>query len=61
VVQPAWTTQQYSFGWQPNYTIEGKILGQCIEQHFSGMKVGILYQDDDSAMAAWPANGIPTS
>ena len=26
----------YTFGWQPNYTIEGKILGQYIKQHFAG-------------------------
>ena len=41
------TTQPYTFGWQPNYTIEGKILGQYIKQHFAGQKVGVLYQDDD--------------
>ena len=40
-------TQPYTFGWQPNYTIEGKILGQYIKQHFAGQKVGVLYQDDD--------------
>ena len=39
--------QPYTFGWQPNYTIEGKILGQYIKQHFAGQKVGVLYQDDD--------------
>jgi len=47
---PCWdngTSQPYSFGWQPNYTIEGKILGQYIKQHFAGQKVGVLYQDDD--------------
>jgi ABC-type branched-subunit amino acid transport system substrate-binding protein len=47
---PCWdngTTQPDSFGWQPNYTIEGKILGQYIKQHFAGEKVGVLYQDDD--------------
>jgi ABC-type branched-subunit amino acid transport system substrate-binding protein len=47
---PCWdngTTQPWSFGWQPNYTIEGKILGQYIKQHFAGEKVGVLYQDDD--------------
>jgi ABC-type branched-subunit amino acid transport system substrate-binding protein len=41
------TTQPYTFGWQTNYTIEGKILGQYIKQHFAGQKVGVLYQDDD--------------
>jgi ABC-type branched-subunit amino acid transport system substrate-binding protein len=47
---PCWdngTTQPWSFGWQPNYTIEGKILGSYIKQHFPGEKVAVLYQDDD--------------
>ena len=47
---PCWdngTSQPYTFGYQPNYTIEGKILGQYIKQHFAGEKVGVLYQDDD--------------
>jgi len=47
---PCWdngTAQPYTFGWQTNYTIEGKILGQYIAQHFAGKKVGVLYQDDD--------------
>jgi ABC-type branched-subunit amino acid transport system substrate-binding protein len=47
---PCWdngTTQPYSFGWQPNYTIEGKVLGQYIKQHYPGEKIGVLYQDDD--------------
>jgi ABC-type branched-subunit amino acid transport system substrate-binding protein len=47
---PCWdngSTQPHTFGWQPNYTIEGKIMGQYIAQHFAGKKVGVLYQDDD--------------
>jgi ABC-type branched-subunit amino acid transport system substrate-binding protein len=47
---PCWdngSTQPYTFGWLPNYTIEGKILGQYIKQHFAGKKVGVLYQNDD--------------
>jgi ABC-type branched-subunit amino acid transport system substrate-binding protein len=47
---PCWDNgsgQPYTFGWQPNYTIEGKILGQYLKQHFAGQKVGVLYQDDD--------------
>ena len=47
---PCWdngSSQPETFGWQPNYTIEGKILGQYIKQHFAGQKVGVLYQDDD--------------
>jgi ABC-type branched-subunit amino acid transport system substrate-binding protein len=47
---PCWDNggaQPYTFGWQPNYTIEGKILGQYIKQHFAGKRIGVLYQDDD--------------
>src|SRR5579875_3667576 len=47
---PCWdlgAKQPYTFGWQPNYTIEGKILGQYIKQHFGNAKVGVLYQNDD--------------
>jgi branched-chain amino acid transport system substrate-binding protein len=47
---PCWdngSAQPYTFGWQPNYTIEGKILGQYIKQHFAGQKIAVLYQDDD--------------
>ena len=33
-----------TFGWQPNYTIEGKILGQYIVQKFAGKKVGFFLQ-----------------
>jgi ABC-type branched-subunit amino acid transport system substrate-binding protein len=50
---PCWdngTSQPWTFGWQPNYTIEGKILGQYLKQHFAGKKVGVLYQDDDFGM-----------
>jgi branched-chain amino acid transport system substrate-binding protein len=47
---PCWdngAAHPQTFGWQPNYTIEGKILGQYIKQHFGGKKVGVFYQDDD--------------
>ena len=47
---PCWdngASQPQTFGWQPNYTIEGKILGQYLKQHFANAKVGVLYQDDD--------------
>jgi branched-chain amino acid transport system substrate-binding protein len=47
---PCWDNgsgQPQTFGWQPNYTIEGKILGQYLKQHFAGKKIGVLYQDDD--------------
>jgi ABC-type branched-subunit amino acid transport system substrate-binding protein len=36
-----------TFGWQPDYTREGKILGQYVAQHFKGEKVGIFAQGDD--------------
>jgi ABC-type branched-subunit amino acid transport system substrate-binding protein len=47
---PCWddgSAHPYTFGWQPNYTIEGKILGQYLKQKFAGKKVGVFYQDDD--------------
>jgi ABC-type branched-subunit amino acid transport system substrate-binding protein len=37
----------YTFGYQPDYIIEGKITGKYVADNFSGMKVGYLYQDDD--------------
>jgi ABC-type branched-subunit amino acid transport system substrate-binding protein len=40
-------THPYTFGWQPDYTVEGKILGQYITQNFAGKKVAYFYQDDD--------------
>ena len=33
-----------TFGWQPDYTVEGKILGQYVAQHFAGKKVGFFAQ-----------------
>jgi ABC-type branched-subunit amino acid transport system substrate-binding protein len=47
---PCWDnggSQPETFGWQPNYTIEGKVLGQYLKQHFAGKRIGVLYQDDD--------------
>ena len=47
---PCWddgNKHPYTFGWQPNYTIEGKVLGQYIKQKFPGKKVAVFYQDDD--------------
>ena len=46
---PCWDDgirQPYTFGWQPSYTIEGKILGHYLERHLAGHKVGVLYQAD---------------
>jgi ABC-type branched-subunit amino acid transport system substrate-binding protein len=44
-----WSQSQYpySLGWEPPYTVEGKILGSYIAQHFAGKKVGYLYQADE--------------
>jgi ABC-type branched-subunit amino acid transport system substrate-binding protein len=47
---PCWdNASEYpdTFGWQTNYTIEGKIMGQYLKQHFAGQKVGVFYQNDD--------------
>ncbi|HET9691599.1 MAG TPA: ABC transporter substrate-binding protein [Acidimicrobiales bacterium] len=40
--QYPWTT-----GYQTNYAIEGRILGQYIAQNMAGQKVGYLLQNDD--------------
>ncbi|MGC8480860.1 MAG: ABC transporter substrate-binding protein [Acidimicrobiales bacterium] len=37
----------YTFGYQPDYIIEGKILGTYIKSHFKDQKVGVIYQNDD--------------
>ena len=37
----------YTFGFQPDYTIEGKIQGQYIKQNLSGKKIGYFYQNDE--------------
>jgi ABC-type branched-subunit amino acid transport system substrate-binding protein len=37
----------YTFGWQSDYLIEGKILGKYIKENFAGKKIGYLYQNDD--------------
>ncbi len=47
---PCWDdgdAHPYTFGWQPSYEIEGKLLGRYIARRFAGEKVGVLYQDDD--------------
>jgi len=41
----------YTFGWQPDYFIEGKILGKYIKENFPGKKIGYFYQDDDFGQA----------
>src|ERR1035441_4245277 len=44
-----WSSSKYpeSSGWQPPYTVEGKILGAYIKAHFAGEKVGYLTQGDE--------------
>ena len=34
----------YTFGWQPDYTVEGKILGNYVKQTYAGKKVGYFVQ-----------------
>jgi branched-chain amino acid transport system substrate-binding protein len=36
-----------TFGWQLDYVREGKILGNYVEQHFKGKKIGLFYQNDE--------------
>jgi branched-chain amino acid transport system substrate-binding protein len=44
-----WSLAKYPWtsGWQPNYIIEGKILGKYIATHFAGKKIAYIYQDDE--------------
>jgi branched-chain amino acid transport system substrate-binding protein len=37
----------YTFGWQTDYVVEGKILGQYVKQHFPGKKIAYFFQNDD--------------
>jgi branched-chain amino acid transport system substrate-binding protein len=37
----------FTFGWQPDYESEGKIIGQYIAENFPDAKVGLFLQDDD--------------
>lgn len=37
----------WTFGWQPDYMIEGKIIGQWVKQNMPDAKVGLFLQDDD--------------
>jgi branched-chain amino acid transport system substrate-binding protein len=36
-----------TFGWQPDYTIEGKVLGSYVKQNFAGKKICSFGQGDD--------------
>jgi ABC-type branched-subunit amino acid transport system substrate-binding protein len=44
------STYPYTFGWQIDYTREGKIIGTYVKQHFAGKKIGYFYQDDEFGM-----------
>ncbi len=37
----------WTFGWQPDYTTEGKIIGQYVAENMPDAKVGLFLQDDD--------------
>ncbi len=36
-----------TFGWQPDYEIEGKIIGKWVAKNMPNAKVGLFLQDDD--------------
>jgi ABC-type branched-subunit amino acid transport system substrate-binding protein len=44
------STNPQTFGWQLDYTREGKILGQYVAKHFAGKKIAYFYQDDEFGM-----------
>ncbi|MBC7592684.1 MAG: ABC transporter substrate-binding protein [Kineosporiaceae bacterium] len=37
----------YTFGWQPDYESEGKIIGQYVAKNMPDARVGLFLQDDD--------------
>jgi branched-chain amino acid transport system substrate-binding protein len=37
----------FTFGWQPDYEIEGKLIGQYVAENMPDAKVGLFLQDDD--------------
>lgn len=37
----------YTFGWQPDYEVEAKIIGQYVAENFPDARVGLFLQDDD--------------
>ncbi|HXH76936.1 ABC transporter substrate-binding protein [Nocardioides sp.] len=41
-----------TFGWQPDYEIEGKIIGQWVAENMPDAKVGLFLQDDDLGVDA---------
>jgi ABC-type branched-subunit amino acid transport system substrate-binding protein len=50
-----------TFGWQPNYTIEGKILGQYIVQKFGSKKVGFFLQGPNDEFGTDGLQGVMDS
>ncbi|HEV2361712.1 MAG TPA: ABC transporter substrate-binding protein [Acidimicrobiales bacterium] len=54
---------KWTFGWQTDYTIEGKILAKYITGKFSGQSVGYIYQDDEFGQdgIAGLNDGIPSA
>ncbi|WP_232661959.1 ABC transporter substrate-binding protein [Pseudonocardia sp. TRM90224] len=41
------TKNPQTFGWQPDYEVEAKIIGQYVSKNFPNAKVGLFLQDDD--------------
>jgi branched-chain amino acid transport system substrate-binding protein len=37
----------FTFGWQPDYEIEGKIIGDYVKKNMPEAKIGLFLQDDD--------------
>ncbi|HST81229.1 MAG TPA: ABC transporter substrate-binding protein [Kineosporiaceae bacterium] len=37
----------YTYGWQPDYYREGKILGKYLAEKFAGKKIAYFFQNDD--------------
>jgi ABC-type branched-subunit amino acid transport system substrate-binding protein len=37
----------YTFGFQPNYEVEGKVIGKYVKENFPDAKVGLFLQGDD--------------
>lgn len=47
-----------TFGWQPNYTIEGKILGDYVVKNFASKKVGFFLQGPNDEFGADGLTGV---
>jgi ABC-type branched-subunit amino acid transport system substrate-binding protein len=44
-----WSNPRYPWttGWEPPYTVDGKILGNYVAKSFKGQKIGFFTQDDE--------------